>query len=639
MQVHAGRVQYFYNCWLNITNNSVVLDWIHNGFAVPFCKPVYQTNIKRISMTSKDINNVQKAITNLLELGAITPCFPSADQFISPIFLVEKPNGGHRFILNLKSFNSFVKKEHFKMEDYRTAAKLIPQNGFLATIDLKESYLLIPISKVHRKYLRFEFQPRNTNLITYEFTAMPYGLSSAPRVFTKIMKEVVSELRGRGFQSVIYLDDILCLGDTYEECCSNVDETLRLLQCLGFVINFEKSLLSPQQTTKFLGFIFNTQNMTISLPDDKRKSIAQLVNKFMRLPTCSIRDFAQLIGVLVAACPAVKYGFLYTKILERQKYLLLHKYQNYETKVTMPQIIMEDLKWWSENIYMTCNNMRCSGYAMEIYTDASSLGWGAVSGDHTINGRWRNDEKLKHINYLELLAVFLGLKSFASNMSNCAILLRVDNTTAICYVNRMGGIQFPHLNNLSRCIWQWCEKRNIFLFASYVNTKENIADAESRVFNPDTEWELSDEAFAIIVRQFGQPQIDLFASRSNAKCNTFVSWKPDPEATVVDAFTVSWDSKYFYAFPPFAIVLKCIRKIIDDKADGIFVFPYWPSQPWFPLLKKILASDIWFFNPHQYLLQSHFRNQHPLHDKLTLGAARVCGSRLAAAAARPPRSR
>ena len=245
-------------------------------------------------------------------------------------------------------------------------------------------------------------------------------------------------------------------------------------------------------------------------------------------------------------------------------------------------------------------------FDMEIYTDASRTGWGAVHENSSVGGKWKSTEKEYHVNYLEPLAVFLGLKSFAKNLTNRTILLRVDNTTAISYINRMGGIQFPHLNNLSRCIWQWCEGRGIMLFASYVNTKNNHADFESRKINPDTEWELSDRAYQTIVKLFGQPNIDLFESRTNAKCDSFVSWGQDPDAVAIDAFTINWNSFFFYAFPPFAVILKCLRKIVDDEATGIIVFSYWPSQPWFPLLQQLVISDIIYFNPNKTILQSHF---------------------------------
>lgn len=562
-------------------------------------------------------------------MGAITKCTPIKNQFISNIFLTQKSNGKFRFILNLKPLNKFIVKTHFKMEDYRTACKLIPKNAFLATIDLKESYLLIPISHSDRKYLRFQFQHPGAKYVTfYEFTAMPYGLCTAPRVFTKIMKEVVTYLRNRGLKSVTYLDDILCIGNDYESCAENVNKTLILLKNLGFVINMEKSNLKPTQSCQFLGFIFNSVSMTISLPDSKRKSIAQLVHKFMKLPTCNIRDFAKLIGTLIAACPAVKYGWLYTKVLERHKFLFLDEQAgNYDAKIKLPVSILEDLNWWSKGISHAYNDLRISNYYFEIYTDASRTGWGAVHNNKRVYGHWKAIEQNHHINYLELLAVFLGLKSFVANESNCAILLRVDNTTAISYINRMGSIQFPHLNKLTRSIWQWCEKRHLFIFASYVNTKENKADSASRIINPDTEWELSDEIFSSITQKLGKPEIDLFASRSNTKCEQFVSWKQDPDAIAVDAFTISWQDKYFYAFPPFSLVLKCIRKIIDDRASGILIFPHWPSQPWYPLLLEILDSEIIYFNPNKGLLQSNFRDHHPLHKKLTLGAAKLCGSR------------
>lgn len=577
------------------------------------------------NISDTDRTDMLESINKLLNLGAISQCNRSKNDFCSSIFLAPKPNGAKRFILNLKSLNKFVSNTHFKMEDHRTAARLVPRAGFMANIDLKEAYLLVAVEKSHRKYLRFEFDG-----ICYEFNAMPYGLSVAPRVFTKLMKEVVNCLRNKGYRSVIYLDDILCIGRTYLECQDNVNKTLDLLRCLGFVVNFDKSNLKPRQVCRFLGFIYNTVDMSLSLPDEKRKGIMQLVTKFMSLPKCSIRELAQFIGVLTAACPAVKYGWLYTKTLERQKYLALKKYEDLEVKIKLTDVILPDLYWWKHNILSTNNFLRTDkSFVLEIFTDASKTGWGVFCNGKRANGRWKIDESSFHINHLELLAVFLGLKCFASTYTNCSILLRVDNTTALYYVNRMGGIRFPYLNDLAKEIWQWCEMRQISLFASYINTHDNIeADQESRKMNVDIEWELSDWAFQKIVQTLGEPHIDLFASRTNAKCCQYVSWKPDPDALSIDAFTISWQTTFFYAFPPFAIILKCLRKIITDKATGILVFPYWPGQAWFPLLKRMLISDIVIFEPNWDLLRSNYRLSHRLHRSLSLGAATLSGKHL-----------
>lgn len=140
----------------------------------------------------------------------------------------------------------------------------------------------------------------------------------------------------------------------------------------------------------------------------------------------------------------------------------------------------------------------------------------------------------KHINYLELLAAFFAVKCFATQLLQCEVLFRLDNTTAIAYVNRAGGVQFPHLSELSRQIWEWCEERKIWLKASYIPSAENIeADRASRNINEDSEWEISQTAFKQIEKQFRPFSVDLFASRLNAKCQKFYSRFPDPEKTLL----------------------------------------------------------------------------------------------------------
>lgn len=625
MQVHAGRLKYFYNNWKNITTNPFVLKWVREGYSIQFKNTVNQGKIPQNILSKNEKTCMSLAIKKLLDLGAISLSKQKDDIFISSSFLAPKPNGDKRFILNLKPLNKFIINNHFKMEDHRTVTKLLSVNSFMATVDLKEAYFLVPIAKSCRKYLCFVFEGK-----IYHFNVLPYGLSVAPRIFTKIMREVMNHLRSKGYRSVIYLDDILCIGDTFSECLRNVTETLNLLERLGFVINWEKSMLVPKQNCKFLGFMFNTIEMSLCLPVDKRNKISKLINIYLTLPKCTIREFSKLIGVLVAACPAIKYGWLYTRSLERAKFLALQQNDDYSTKIKLPKDILPDLRWWNTNITSSNNSLRTQDqFMLEIFSDASKTGWGAFCNGDRVNGGWKDSELSLHINYLELLAVFMGLKCFAKNLSNGSILLRVDNTTAICYINRMGGIQFPHLNDLARSIWQWCEKRNIWLVASYINSLDNIeADQESRKLNIDIEWELSTWAFNNIMETLGTPDIDLFASRVNAKCQRYISWKKDPDAVTVDAFTINWSKYFFYAFPPFSLILKCLNKIINDKASGILVFPHWPGQPWFPLLKTMITSEIIFFEPNPHLLKSRFRSLHPLHQTLTLAAVKLSGTPL-----------
>lgn len=201
--------------------------------------------------------------------------------------------------------------------------------------------------------------------------------------------------------------------------------------------------------------------------------------------------------------------------------------------------------------------------------------------------------------------------------------------SAISYINRTGGVQFPHLSELARKIWLWCERRKLWIFASYIPSKENIeADLASRVTNLDTEWELEPQAFNKINKQWGPFEIDLFASRQNTKCTRFCSRFPQPDTETVDAFTITWKDKKFYAFPPFALISRTLQKIVIDKAEGTLIVPFWPTQPWYPLFVSLLTTPPIIFKPDKNLLLSPCRQQiHPLAPKLSLVAGNLYGWR------------
>nr|XP_012214762.1 PREDICTED: uncharacterized protein LOC105667509 [Linepithema humile] len=408
--------------------------------------------------------------------------------------------------------------------------------------------------------------------VTAPKQALPFGLSTAPYIFTKILQPVVTFLRNQGYQSVVYLDDFLLLGSSADECRANILASVNLLQSLGFVINFSKSHLDPSPRCKYLGFIFNSIKQSLSIPDTRRENLLHLTIHLAQKSRCRIREMASFIGSLISVCPAVQYGLLYTRAFERKKFLALRRNNaDYSTFMDIPLELQIDFSWWI-NIFSDSNqsNKICSNnFVREIFSDASLNGWGAACGDLRTHGWWSESDQVLHINALELKAAFHGLRCFAADLHDCDILLRVDNTTALAYINKFGSIQFPHLSAIAREIWQWCEDRNIFIFASYIASIENsIADTESRIADPDTEWSLSEGAFQEVLKTFGPFNVDLFASLINNKCDSYVSWFPDPGSIAVDAFTLSWRDFSFYAFPPFILLPRVLRKIVEDEATG-----------------------------------------------------------------------
>lgn len=108
------------------------------------------------------------------------------------------------------------------MENLNHLLDLLSVGQYMTTIDLKDAYFTIPIHNEHSKYLRFEWKAT-----LFEFTCLPFGLSSAPRVFTKVMKPIGAELRSKGITIVIYLDDLAILSPSYDRALEEVQIVIR----------------------------------------------------------------------------------------------------------------------------------------------------------------------------------------------------------------------------------------------------------------------------------------------------------------------------------------------------------------------------------------------------------------------------
>ena len=142
-----------------------------------------------------------------------------------------------------------------------------------------------------------------------------------------------------------------------------------------------------------------------------------------------------------------------------------------------------------------------------------------MTNDIEISGIWTNDDKEKHINYLELKAAFLALnKSICEDVNNEHVRLLLDNKIAIKYISSKGGRK-DELNSLAKHIWVWCIQRNIWLSCFHIAGLSNVhADALSRQkLNPDSEWRLDGEIFKKIMSVYGDCGIDMFASARNKK--------------------------------------------------------------------------------------------------------------------------
>lgn len=258
-----------------------------------------------------------------------------------------------------------------------------------------------------------------------------------------------------------------------------------------------------------------------------------------------------------------------------------------------------DLDWWVKNLKLANEKFFSPRMPdLVIYTDASLSGWGAVCNGVNTRGPWTSLVAGRHINELELLGAFLSLQSYVSNSKGLAVLMYLDNTTAISYINEGGGTKSARLTGIAKDLVKFCDTQSITIEACHLPGISNVvADKESRAVT-DAEDGLLNRQVCKSLFSIWECDVDLFSSSWNAQLKSFVSWRPQPNAMAVNAFSLNWSGFRGYLFPPFSLISRCVDKIRRDKANVVMVCPVWPTQPWFPVLLEHRTSRA-FYRKHR----------------------------------------
>ena len=559
--------------------------------------------------------------------GVIVETEHEEGEILSNIFIRPKADGSHRLILNLSRLNEHVDKITFKMETLKSALQMISKGCYFAKIDLKDAFYSISINDNDRKYLKFEWQGK-----VYTFTCLPNGLSTASRIFTKVLKPVFAALRKIGHSNVAYIDDSLLQSDTYNQCLVNIKDTMNLIDSVGLTVHPEKSVITPSQCIEFVGFLLNSNDMTVRLAPRKVNNLIQLASEILDAKAISIWTFAELIGKMTAAEPGVKYAALHYKTLELDKdRALKSNFGNYDSFMQISSESKLCIKWWIRNIETVNKPISPGKMDRRIETDSSLMGYGGhdVTHDIEFSGTWSEQDKQFHINYLELKAAFLCLQFFCEHVTNEHIHLFLDNTVALKYISKMGG-RVPSLNRLARQLWQWCENRNLWISAFHIPGKLNVrADNLSRMkgkCNEDMEWALDQEIYEKISCKMGASCIDLFASAKNHKHRLYISYMPDKGAHAINAFSITWKYQLHYVFPPFSVIGRIIQKMCEDQAELILVAPLFPSQPWFPQVLKSISGPSYVLPKTDQILYLPGKTRKHRLTSMRMGAFRLSGN-------------
>ena len=245
----------------------------------------------------------------------------------------------------------------------------------------------------------------------------------------------------------------------------------------------------------------------LALPRNKVQDTRERCIEMMHSHTVTVRRLAKLVDKLTATVLAVVPGPLFCRELQMLRTKgLLKSQQNYEAWVTLTPECKAELMWWAESLeHHNGQSFIVTSRDLVITTDASKTGWGAVVEEVKTQGAWSEEESQQHINFLELRAAKFAAMAFTKHRSHSHVHLRMDNVTAVVYVNKKGDtiIVGPTRNERDMAILP-CQEDHSYSRAS-ARQIEYLQDNSC--------WKLDPQLFKMLNQQWGQLHIDLFADR------------------------------------------------------------------------------------------------------------------------------
>ena len=628
----GGRLRFFHTQWKQIGAPKSVMRWLRRGYPLPFAK--IQGQAPEITLMSRSpaglIANYARGsekqcaltvkIEELLAKNAIQEMPPGEKGFFNRVFLRAKRSGGWRLILDVSELNKHLVCPTFKMDTTKVVRQAVQAGQWATSIDFSDAYHHVPMRRAHWKYLCFEVDGR-----IFWYCSLPFGLSTAPRIFTEVLKALKEWARRLLMLLFQYIDDWLNVASSFQKAWRLTRLFVHKCLDLGLLINLEKSELIPTQRILFLGRIFDFTQGKVFISPDSLKSIASKIARTSLFARPPLWLAESLLGVLSSAEKAVPWGRLNLRDLQRCVNQALKRGRTSYRTVTMTALAWKNLSWWSQIRNLSPGQPFVTPPpSVQVQSDASTTGWGFIVNSQTFQGRRSVRERKLHINLLELRVIAIVCRLCPDLIRGKTVRFLLDNSTAVAYLNKQGGTRSQHMLNETRRVFSALINLNVTPVACHIagalNVLADLASRQGQVIS--TEWRLSDAVFRWIggASPWGQPQVELFANCNNRHLKRYLSPCPDELSIGVDALVAPWPNQILYAFPPAVILDKVVARLLTEKSRRVLlVAPWLPNAPWFPsLLRLAISEPCPLPTPRDMLRQPHWLHFHPTPETMRL---------------------
>ncbi len=404
--------------------------------------------------------------------------------------VIPKPHqpGKWRLIVDLShprgsSVNDGIEPElcSLKYTSVDKAVQMILEMGAgtkLAKFDVEGAYRTVPVHPDDRGLLGMRWKGK-----TYIDTVLPFGLRSAPKIFTAIADAMQWIMRRAGARAIHYLDDFLLFGPPgSDECDRALAGALDMCGRLGVPIASHKTE-GPTAAITFLGIELDCITLVARLPEDKLKRLRREIRNWSTRKSCTKKDLLSLIGQLQHACCVVRPGRTFLRRMIELSTVVKENHHH----IRLNSGFRSDLQWWARfltkwNGSSMMSRANRSRWDVTMTSDASGS-WGA--GAYTSYGdwlqlRWPQSWESVHITVKELLPIVMGAAIWGRHWEGKMIRCRCDNAATVAIVNS-GRSKVVRAMHLMRSLFFFLASYDITLYAEHIRGVDNgAADALSR---------------------------------------------------------------------------------------------------------------------------------------------------------------
>ena len=486
---------------------------------------------------------VHEAIEELLQSDRVTEV-QQPPLVINPLSVSVQSNGKKRLILDLRHVNKTLEKLRIKYDDWKVAMSYFAKDSFMLSFDLKSGYHHIEIASNDQTYLGFAWQSDNQEIKFYVFTVLPFGLSTAPHIFTKTLKPLVKHWRHQGICVALFLDDGWLTESSYDSARNLAIKVKNDLNAAGFITNDEKSTWDPTQRLTWLGLVWDSAQGTLEITSSRiDKIFATIDNMTEHDSTLTARRLAAFTGQIISIGPVA--GNV-TRIMTRHCCLTIACAEHWDSALELDTYCLDEISFWKNNL----SSLKARDCFLVkkphcfVYSDASATGCGAkltLDKTHISHELWKEEDREKSSTWRELSAISFSLEAFSKLLEYSHVKWYTDNQAAAKIVE-VGSMK-PDLHALAIQIFRFCASKHINLEIEWIPRTENQqADAISRLIDLD-DWQLSNWFFQSLEQLWGPHTVDCLATYYNTKIPRFYSRFWNPGAEGVDFFAQNLENE------------------------------------------------------------------------------------------------